>query len=153
MRRLDFVAGVGHSPAALARNAETPFLLKWLSNNALGTTLHTWWRGQFVGEDEFGNRYYRERRRAGDWRRERRWVVYHRLDVIEPSLVPPGWHAWLHHNLEEPPTEQSLPRQRWEKPYLPNLSGTPQAYLPPGHEMRGGRRDPATGDYEAWRPE
>jgi NADH:ubiquinone oxidoreductase subunit len=26
------------------------------------------------------------------------------------------------------------------------------AYVPPGHERRGGQRQRATGDYEAWRP-
>ena len=31
--------------------------------------------------------------------------------------------------------------------------GTPLAYVPPGHERRGGKRAPATGDYEAWKPE
>lgn len=128
-------------------------MLRWISNNALGTALLTWLRGEKVGEDEFGNVYYRQRRRSSDWRRERRWVVYARSAEIEPSTVPPGWHGWLHHNLQEVPTEANLPRKRWEIPYVPNLSGTRQAYLPPGHEMRGGRRDRATGDYEAWRPE
>jgi NADH:ubiquinone oxidoreductase subunit len=127
-------------------------LLKWLQNNALGTWILTRWRGEFVGEDEFGNRYYRERGAKGR-RRERRWVVYARLGEIEPSMVPPGWHAWLRHNLEQAPSEAPLPEKRWEKPYQPNLTGTVQAYLPPGHELRGGRRDRATGDYEAWRPE
>ena len=127
-------------------------MLRWLSNNTLGTYLLTRWRGRFVGEDEFGNRYYRDAK-ARNWRRERRWVVYAGKGEVEPSMVPPGWHAWLRYNLDTPPTALSLPVQRWEKPHLPNLSGTPQAYLPPGHELRGGRRDPATGDYEAWRPE
>ncbi len=125
----------------------------WLSWNRLGTWLRTRRRGEFVGEDEFGNRYYRERG-ARDWRQERRWVVY--ADgggEIEPSTVPPGWHAWLHHTLEHPPSERPLVRKRFEKPYVPNLSGTPEAWLPPGHLLRGGKRPPATGDYEPWRPE
>jgi len=42
--------------------------------------------------------------------------------------------------------------QRWEKEHQPNLSGSPMAYVPPGHERRGGQRQRATGDYEAWRP-
>jgi NADH:ubiquinone oxidoreductase subunit len=39
------------------------------------------------------------------------------------------------------------------KERLPNLTGTPAAYLPPGAIERGGQRAPATGDYEAWRPD
>jgi NADH:ubiquinone oxidoreductase subunit len=128
-------------------------VLKWLRNNALGTHLLTRWRGKLVGEDEFGNHYYREPA-AGPktWKGERRWVVYAGDGEIEASSVPPGWNAWLHHNLEKPPSEVPLPVKRWEKEHTPNLTGTQLAYLPPGHELRGGQRDSATGDYEAWRP-
>jgi NADH:ubiquinone oxidoreductase subunit len=125
-------------------------LLEWLGFNRLGTWLLTRRHGEFVGEDEFGNRYYRQRPRDGDWRAERRWVVY--KGEPEASLVPPGWSGWLRKTLEKPPSERPLPTKRWEKPHVPNLTGTPQAYLPPGHERRGGKRAPATGDYEAWRP-
>jgi NADH:ubiquinone oxidoreductase subunit len=127
-------------------------LLTWLKNNALGTYLFTSRKGLFVGEDEFGNRYYKVRG-ARDWRSERRWVVYKNLGDPEPSTVPPGWNAWLHHVREKSPVEEPLVVKRWEQEHRPNLSGTPLAYLPPGHEKRGGQRDRATGDYEAWRPE
>ena len=40
----------------------------------------------------------------------------------------------------------------WQKPHLPNLTGTPESYRPPGHDYQGGHRAPATGDYEAWTP-
>ena len=33
------------------------------------------------------------------------------------------------------------------------MTGTENAYLPPGHTLEGGKRAKATGDYEAWRPE
>ena len=130
-------------------------MLKWLANNRLGTHLFTRWRGESVGEDEFGNRYYRERGAAAtstNFRGERRWVVYAAEGEVEASAVPPGWNAWLHHNREKSPSEEPLPTQRWEKEYQPNLTGTNDAYLPPGHERRGGQRDVAVGDYEAWRP-
>ena len=32
------------------------------------------------------------------------------------------------------------------------LTGTDQAYRPPGHTLKGGRRAKATGDYEPWTP-
>jgi len=44
-------------------------------------------------------------------------------------------------------------RYPWEKPHQPNMTGTPDAYYPPGSILRGGRRPPATGDYEPWTPE
>ena len=126
-------------------------MLKWLRNNALGTYVVTRWYGELAGEDEYGNLYYRDRR-GRDWSVERRWVVYAAHNEVEASRCPPGWNAWLRHNREKTPTEEPPPVQRWEKGHQANLSGTPYAYLPPGHELRGGQRDRATGDYEAWRP-
>lgn len=116
----------------------------------LGTLLYTWLNGALVGRDQFGNRYYRTRaRRAG--RGERRWVIYKGED--EASRVPPDWHSWLHFTVDKPPSESPLPTRPWEKEHVPNLTGTPAAYRPPGHVLKGGRREKATGDYEPWRPE
>ncbi len=114
----------------------------------LGTRIYTWFNGEFVGDDEFGNRYYRKRTRGA---RERRWVIYKGED--EASKVPADWHGWLHHTIEPVPSEAPLPRKEWEKEHLPNLTGTPSAYRPPGHLLKGGRRDRATGDYEPWQPD
>ena len=130
---------------------ESNQVLKWLQANTLGTYLFTRRNGLLVGEDSFGNRYYRFKN-APDWRSERRWVVYADSFDVDGSLVPPGWHAWLNHSRQRPPSEDPLPVKRWEKEHQRNLSGSLAAYVPPGHERRGGRRDRATGDYEAWRP-
>jgi NADH:ubiquinone oxidoreductase subunit len=118
------------------------------SGMTIGTRLYTLIAGKKVGTDEFGNRYYRMwGRRAG---RDRRWVLY--AGEPEASKVPPEWHAWLHHIVNEPPTVAKPAKYSWEKPYQPNQTGTPSAYLPPGHVLRGGHRPRATGDYEPWRP-
>jgi len=109
----------------------------------IGTRLMTWWKGERVGEDTFGNVYYREK--GG----RRRWVIY--KGRPEASKVPPAWHAWLHHIVDVPPTDDYQPAE-WEKPHVPNLTGTPHAYRPSGSLLEGGRRRQATGDYEAWRP-
>ena len=116
----------------------------------IGTRLFTALRGSHVGDDEFGNRYYRARRLAPG-RRERRWVIY--SGASEASSVPPAWHGWLHHSFKAPPTESPLAAPSWEKPHQRNLTGTPAAYRPPGHILKGVQREHATGDYEAWRPE
>jgi NADH:ubiquinone oxidoreductase subunit len=55
----------------------------------------------------------------------------------------------LHHTVETPLPVLDRP---WVKDHVPNLSGTPGAYVPAGDERRGGSRRPATGDYEAWTP-
>jgi NADH:ubiquinone oxidoreductase subunit len=114
----------------------------------VGTSLLTWLFGERVGTDAFGNRYYRNVR-LKRYGRERRWVVY--KGVVEASKVPAEWHAWLHHMVDKPLTETSG-RRSWQKTHLPNLSGTNYAYRPRGHDLRGGKRAPATGDYEPWLP-
>ena len=103
-----------------------------------------------VGSDSQGNRYFRAKPRKG-YKKERRWVMYN--GEPEASRVPPEWHGWLHHQTDTLPVPGQMSyRREWQKPHQPNLTGTQQAYRPPGHVLSGGRRDKATGDYEAWRP-
>jgi NADH:ubiquinone oxidoreductase subunit len=122
----------------------------------IGTRLFTWWKGELVGTDQFGNRYYREKGQrqrvpgGGMASRERRWVLY--KGEAEASRVPPEWHGWLHHTNDAPPDPNET-HHPWERPHEPNLSGTPLAYRPPGSVLRGGHRARTTGDYEPWTPE
>ncbi len=126
-----------------------------MARNTLGTILHTWLRGEEVGRDGSGNRYFREkgggRVHPDSIRKERRWVLYD--GEPEASRVPPEWHAWLHHTTDDVPPAGGPAKRPWQKEHQPNLTGTEQAYRPPGHTLSGGHRDPATGDYEPWRPE
>lgn len=115
----------------------------------LWTRIFTGWHGQFVQMDSFGNRYYQERRQR-DGLRRRRWVIY--KDAAEATRIPPEWHAWLHYTIDEPPRNGGVPHRDWQKPHQPNLTGTDEAYRPPGHLLAGGDRDKATGDYEPWTP-
>ena len=123
----------------------------WTSGATLGTLFTIAKRGELVGTDEFGNRYYLSRDSSSYDGRRRRWVVYN--GYADASKVPPDWHGWLHYTFDEPPTENPLPRRAWEKDHLPNLTGTPMAWRPQGSLAAEGRRPAATGDYEAWRPE
>ncbi len=110
--------------------------------------LLTYFKGELVGVDSFGNKYYRKK--GPEKRNERRWVLY--KGIPEASKVPPEWHGWLHHVEELPPQISEVKRWPWEKNHLPNLSGTPYAYRPPGHFFAGGKREQATGDYIPWNP-
>jgi NADH:ubiquinone oxidoreductase subunit len=116
---------------------------------SLGTWLFTLCFGEEVGRDEFGNRYYLDRRTKGR-KREKRWVLYR--GIPEASKVPPLWYGWLHGTSDTPPANNSSRLYDWQKPHLPNLTGTNQAYLPPGHPSRPGGRKPIDQDYEAWSP-
>ena len=111
--------------------------------------IHTAFRGTFVGTDHLGNKYYRGKPLKGR-KRDRRWVMY--TGEPEASLVPPEWHGWLHHQTDAVPASDSKYRRPWQKPPQSNLTGSAGAYLPPGHTLRGGQRDAATGDYIPWQP-
>jgi NADH:ubiquinone oxidoreductase subunit len=118
-------------------------LFTWWNGTTLGTRVYTALVGRPVGSDEFGNRYYENRH-------GRRWVIYN--GYAEASRVPPSWHGWLHHTVDVAPTEESYTAREWEKPHVPNMTGTPAAYRPSGSTLASGRRPKATGDYQPWTP-
>ena len=131
------------------------FLLKcftWWNGQTFGTQFWTWLYGEKVGDDEFGNRYYRTRGGKIDpvLLFERRWVIY--KGYAEASMVPPSWHGWLHHTVDTPPTLESYQPRPWQKPHRPNLTGTPAALRPSGSTLAQNRRPRATGDYRPWNP-
>ena len=66
-------------------------LFTWWNGQTFGTQLWTWLWGEFVGDDEFGNRYFRTRGGKIDpvLLMERRWVIYNGL--AEATMVPPSW--------------------------------------------------------------
>ncbi len=115
----------------------------------IGTRIFTWLKGDEVGRDAFGNRYYKEKAVA-DPTLQRRWVIYQ--GEPEASKVPPDWHAWLHRLTDAVPAPGQGRPHPWTKEHHPNLTGTPLAYRPPGHQLKGGQRARSTGDYEPWRP-
>ena len=113
--------------------------------------IRLWTHGHYVGTDPFGNRYYRAKARK-HYTHERRWVVY-QSGHVEASEVPPEFHGWLHHQTDIFPAQDSGYRKPWQKDHTPNLTGTTLAYKPQGHQLNGGKRNRATGDYEAWTPD
>jgi NADH:ubiquinone oxidoreductase subunit len=117
----------------------------WWRGATPGTWVTTWWSGRAVGTDMFGNRYFENKTGA------RRWVIYN--GTVEASRVPPDWHGWLHHTFKEPPAAAAPRPKAWEKEHQPNLTGTQGAYHPQGSLSATGIHKPATGDYEAWKPE
>ena len=117
---------------------------------SLRTKIYTFFTGARVGMDEFGNKYYRGKGRKLNGR-ERRWVVFSGKE--DASKIPAEWHAWLHHTVEMPLSQEAIQASSWQKAHLENLTGTENAYRPKGHANQGGKREHATGDYQAWIPE
>jgi NADH:ubiquinone oxidoreductase subunit len=126
-------------------------IFTWWHGQTINTAVYTLLFGKFVGKDEYGNRYYRSRKTDPALGFERRWVIY--AGESEGSMTPPGWYGWLHHTVDTPPCAEQYTPRPWQLPHKPNMTGTPQAYRPPGSTLAANLRPPATGDYEAWKPE
>lgn len=112
------------------------------------TRLYTYFNGKLIGTDEFGNRYFTQKTPAKTGR-TKRWVLYN--GKSEPSKVPALWHGWLHYSHDNVPSKDAF-HHAWEKPHLPNLTGTKNAYAPNGSLLAGGVRDKSSADYQAWTP-
>lgn len=122
--------------------------------SAFSNWLATWLKGEHVGTDAYGNRYYRERKprlRKGTLMREKRWVRYH--GAAEGSKTPALWNAWLHHTYDQVPEPREFDAApAWVKPHQENLSGTAAAYRPKGSLVRvSGGKAPEPG-YQPWTP-
>lgn len=123
----------------------------WWNGETWGTRFYTWRKGEFVGQDDMRNKYYRAKSALPDSIPERRWVIY--AGYSEASQIPPGWHGWMHHRVAAPPTKESYAAREWQMPHQENLTGTAAAYHPPGSIAMGGKPLVAAPDYQAWKPE
>ena len=125
----------------------------WWNGQTFGTQFYTSRYGELVGNDEFGNTYYRTKGGKVDPTIgvERRWVIF--AGTSEASKIPPGWHGWMHHRTDVPPTQEDYQPREWQLAHKPNLTGTAGAYRPAGSILAAAQRPAATGDYQAWKPE
>lgn len=123
----------------------------WWNGNTWGTRLFTKRKGKLVGEDEFGNRYYEQRKGTGPLGIPRRWVTYNGL--AEASSIPPDWYGWLHYTVDQLPTKENYQPRHWQKRHSPNYTGTGKAYHPAGSILSKSPAAKPAGDYEPWQPE
>ena len=77
------------------------FLLRfftWWNGQTFGTQLWTKLYGEFVGEDEFGNRYYRTKGGKIDPTLgfDRRWVIYNGVAEASKRAAELAWLAASH---------------------------------------------------------
>jgi len=134
-------------------------IFTWWDGATITTHLFTARKGEHVGTDAEGNKYYRQRSGKGSksqpdgsyTSREKRWVIYNGAN--DASRVPVEWHGWLHGAFDDVPESELPPAKVWEADYTPNATGTLDAYRPQGALEKGGKRAHAVGDYEAWSPE
>tara|TARA_Y100001954_G_scaffold162379_1_gene172339 strand:- start:682 stop:1041 length:360 start_codon:yes stop_codon:yes gene_type:complete len=96
-------------------------IFTWWNQDTFGTRLKTILTGKFVGQDEFGNRYYENKK-------GKRWVIY--KGEIDASKIPVEWFSWIHHTPNKIEKSHELKKYDWQKPHQPNLTGTDSAYYP-----------------------
>ncbi len=95
-------------------------IFTWWNKLTLGTFLKTLFSGKFVGKDEFGNKYYKNKR-------DERWVVYSK--EIEATKITSDWYLWIHHTIDKIPLKDDK-KYSWQKAHVENKTGTTESYKP-----------------------
>jgi NADH:ubiquinone oxidoreductase subunit len=54
-------------------------------------------------------------------------VLYAKWDS-DGSQVPPDWHCWLHHTVDDIPSASTFPKPSFVSEYRENLTGTSGAF-------------------------
>ncbi len=111
----------------------------WWHHQTIGTFIYTLFAGKFIGKDEFGNKYYSNRK-------GKRWVIYN--GRVESSKIPPEWHSWIHFLKKNQPSHNSV-NFEWQKKHEENLTGTDQAHKPEGSLSSDSKKNMKK--YETWK--
>ena len=91
----------------------------WWNKQTLGTLLKTFFTGKFVGKDEFGNKYYKNKN-------DERWVIY--STEIDASKITSSWFLWMHHTTDKIPDDKLEKKYDWQKKHSENKTGTKEKY-------------------------
>ena len=115
-------------------------IFTWWHKQTFGTFIYTLFIGKFIGEDEFGNKYY------SDSKGKKRWVIYEK--TIESTKIPPNWHSWIHFQSKNKPN-LNVGLFPWQKKHEENLTGTNKAYRPDGSLLSNSKK--IIKKYETWK--
>ena len=96
-------------------------IFTWWNKQTLGTFLKTLFTGIYVGKDNFGNKYYKNKNNE-------RWVVY--SDNVEATKISSNWYLWMHHTIDKIPEENEQLEFLWQKEHLENQTGTRRRHNP-----------------------
>ena len=108
----------------------------WWHRQTFGTFLKTLFFGKFVGKDEFGNKYYKNKY-------DERWVIY--SNNIEATKITSDWFMWMHHTIDKIP-DNNEKKYSWQKNHLENKTGSKDSYKPIKI-----KRDNKLKKYETWK--
>ena len=108
----------------------------WWNRQTVGTFLKTLFFGKYMGKDEFGNKYYKNKQ-------DERWVIY--SDNIEATKITSDWFMWMHHTIDKIP-DKTVKKFKWQKKHLENRTGTNDSYKPIKIKKNSNNKK-----YESWR--
>ena len=111
-------------------------IFTWWHKQTFGTFLKTLFTGKLVGSDEYGNKYYQNKKNE-------RWVIYSKN--IEATKITSDWYLWIHHTVDKVPNNKDL-KYSWQKKHLENQTGTDNSYKPIKI-----RKDNIKKKYETWK--
>ena len=94
----------------------------WWNRDTIGTKLYTTFFGKLVGKDDFGNKYYENKKK------NKRWVIY--KEEIDASKISADWYSWIHFMKNKIENTHELKKYDWQKPHQSNQTGTEQSYHP-----------------------
>ena len=97
------------------------FFFTWWNNQTFGTFLKTIFSGIYVGKDELGNKYYRNKKNE-------RWVIY--SGNIEATKITTEWYLWIHHTIDKIPNYKNNKKYLWQKNHSENKTGTKYRHKP-----------------------
>ena len=111
-------------------------IFTWWNRQTFGTFLKTLFFGIFVGKDELGNKYYKNKKNE-------RWVIY--SADIEATKITSSWFMWIHHTIDKIPNNNES-KYLWQKEHLENKTGTKESYRPTKI-----KKDNKIKKYETWK--
>ena len=95
-------------------------IFTWWNRQTFGTFLKTLFFGKYVGTDDYGNKYYKNKNNE-------RWVVYSKN--IEATKITSDWYLWMHHTIDKIPDKKDY-KHTWQKKHLENQTGTNNRFKP-----------------------
>ena len=114
-------------------------IFTWWHKQTVGTFIYTLLAGKFIGNDQFGNKYYTSSK-------GKRWVIY--KNSVEASKIPPEWHRWIHFITNNKPSD-NINKFKWQKKHEENLTGSIKAYKPEGSLTNKSKKNMKK--YETWK--
>ena len=108
----------------------------WWNRQTFGTFLKTLFFGKFVGKDEFGNKYYKNKQNE-------RWVIY--SNNVEATKITSDWFMWMHHTIDKIPNNNEK-KYNWQKNHSENKTGSKDSYKPTKNKKNDKLRK-----YETWK--